>query len=104
MGRQCKECKRLSRKPYEKLRRNDMAQGIYINYNRPKSKKEVKEAIAANPASVSLEATSFFGNEYDGPITNMPENKMVFVVGPDPARKRSFYLNITRSGDRFTVK
>lgn len=81
-----------------------MTQGIWVNWNRPKSKKAVKEAIASNPEGVSLEATSFFGNEYDGPITEMPENKMVFVVGPDPARDRRFYLNITRVGDKFKVE
>jgi hypothetical protein len=81
-----------------------MTQGIFINYRRPKSKKEVIEAVKTNPESVSLEATSFFGNEYDGPITEMPENKMVFVVGPDPATKRNFYLNVTRVGNKFTVK
>jgi len=81
-----------------------VTQGIWINYRRPKSKKEVKEAIASDPKNVSLEATSFFGNEYDGPITEMPEDKMVFVVGPDPHTKRNFYLNITRKGEKFVVK
>jgi hypothetical protein len=74
-------------------------QGIYINYNRPKTKKEVLAAVKASPESVSLEATSLFGNEYDGPITEMPVNKMVFVVGPDPYTARNFYLNITRKED-----
>jgi hypothetical protein len=81
-----------------------MTQGIFVNYNRPKSKKEVKEAVASNPGSVSLEATSFFGNEYDGPITGMPENKPCFFVGPDPYKKRNYYGQITRKGDKFTVK
>ena len=74
-------------------------QGIYINYNRPKSKKEVIAAVKANPKTVSLEATSLFGSEYNGPITEMPVNKMVFVVGPDPYTARNFYLNITRKED-----
>jgi hypothetical protein len=81
-----------------------MTQGIFINYRRPKSKKEVIEAVKINPESVSLEATSFFGNEYDGPILQMPENTMVFVVGPDPAVKRNFYLNMVRVGDTFKIK
>ena len=81
-----------------------MTQGIFVKYSRPKSKKAVIEAIKANPSDVVLEATSFFGNEYDGPITQMPEDKMVFVVGPDPYKARNFYLNITRRGDKFTVK
>jgi hypothetical protein len=81
-----------------------MTQGIFVNYNRPKTKKEVIEAIKTKPESVSLEATSFFGNEYDGPITQMPENKMVFVVGPDPERSRKFYMNIVRIGTTFKVE
>ena len=81
-----------------------MTQGIWVNYKRPKSKKEVIEAVKTNPASVALEATSFYGDEYDGPITQMPEDKMVFEVGPDPYTKRNFFLNMTRKGDKFTVK
>ena len=74
-------------------------QGIYVNWDRPKSKKEVIAAVKANPKSVSLEATSLFGNDYDGPITEMPIGKIVLVVGPDPYLKRNFYLNITRKED-----
>ena len=74
-------------------------QGIYVNYNRPKSKKEVVAAVKANPETVSLEATSLFGNEYDGPITEMPIGKLATVVGPDPYTARNFYLNITRKED-----
>jgi hypothetical protein len=81
-----------------------MTQGIFISGVRPKSKKEVIETVKTNPEKVYLEATSFFGNEYDGPVIEMPENKMVFVVGPDPARKRNFYLNMVRVGNKITVK
>jgi hypothetical protein len=72
-------------------------QGIYVNYNRPASKKAVKEAIAADPAKVSLEATSMFGNEYDGPVSEAPPGRYSFV-GPDPYTKRNFYGTITVSG------
>jgi hypothetical protein len=74
-------------------------QGIYVNYRRPKSKKDVIAAVKADPSKVSLEATSLFGNEYDGPITEMPIGKMATVVGPDPYLARNFYLNITRKED-----
>lgn len=77
-----------------------MTQGIYINYQRPKSKKEIKEAIAAGK-KVSLEATDLFGKEYDGPVTEAPDGKY-FFVGPDPYTKRNFYGQIVKSGD--TVK
>jgi hypothetical protein len=78
-------------------------QGVYVNYNRPKSKKQIREAVAADPHSVSVEATSMFGNEYDGPVGDMPEGTINFV-GPDPHTKRNFYGNIVRKGDKFTVK
>lgn len=80
-------------------------QGLMVDFwQRPKSKKEVKEIIKTNPERLSLEATSFFGNEYEGPITSMPEDKPAYVVGPDPYTKRNFYLTITRSGNKFKVE
>lgn len=70
-------------------------QGIFINGVRPASKKAVKEAIASNPSSVRIEATSFFGNEYDGPASELPaDSRPIAFVGPDPERKRNFYGTI----------
>lgn len=77
-------------------------QGIFINYNRPKSKKAVKEACAENPASVRIEATSMFGNEYDGPVADAPDGKYSFV-GPDPYTKRNFYGTITITNGKVKV-
>jgi hypothetical protein len=79
-------------------------QGIYIKGRRPKSKKEVKEAVAADPSKVRAEATSAFGNEYDGPVDGLPEGVAVHFVGPDPYTKRNFYGSITRKGEKITVK
>jgi len=70
-------------------------QGIYVNSRRPKSKKEVKEVIATEPHNVFLEATSIFGNEYDGCITLAPDGSYTFV-GPDPHTSRKFYGTITK--------
>lgn len=75
-----------------------MTQGIFIKGRRPKSKKEVKEAVAADPSTVGLEATSLFGNEYDGPISHAPIGTHTFV-GPDPARDRRFYGNVVVKAD-----
>lgn len=82
-----------------------MSQGIFINGSgrRPKSKKEIKEAIATNPSSIYIQATSVFGNEYDGPASELPEGAKVYFVGPDPFTKRSFYGSITRSGGKLKV-
>lgn len=79
-----------------------MTQGIFLkDYTRPKFGKTAIEAIKEDPSTVYLEATSFFGNEYEGPVSEMPENKTVYVVGPDPERKRNWYINITRIGDKY---
>lgn len=77
-------------------------QGIFINGERPKSKKAVREAIA-NGESVRIEATSWHGNEYDGPVTSAPIGQIAFV-GPDPFTKRNFYGTIVVSANGIVVK
>lgn len=69
---------------------------------RPKSKKAVKEAIA-NHDFICLEATSFYGNEYDGLVYDAPDGSYHFV-GPDPFTKRNFYGTITVKGGKVSVK
>jgi hypothetical protein len=76
---------------------------VFVRHERPKSKKAVKEACADDPTRVRLEATSVFGNEYDGPVSEAPDGSYSFV-GPDPYTKRNFYGTITVSGDKITVK
>jgi hypothetical protein len=81
-------------------------QGIFISTNgisfhRSKTKKALKEA-ASDPASVSLEATSMFGNEYDGPLNEAPDGRYT-VVGPDPYTDRKWYATITVSAGQAKV-
>ena len=78
-------------------------QGIFINGVRPRTKKQVKEAVANAPASVRIEATSMFGNEFDGPVSDMPIGKQVTFVGPDPYTKRNFYGTIRRLPGKVVV-
>jgi hypothetical protein len=78
-------------------------QGIFVMGVRPKSKKAVKEAIAHNPTNVRIEATSVFGNEYDGTVADLPEGSKVYFVGPDPYTKRNFYGSIERSGGKVVI-
>lgn len=78
-------------------------QGIYVSDNgvtftRPKSKKAIKELVAADPSRVSIEATSLHGNEYDGPVSDAPVGKYLFV-GPDPYTSRKFYGTLTIKAD-----
>ena len=77
-------------------------QGIFVNGRRPKSKKEIRERIAEDPTAVRLEATSLFGNEYDGPVKGAPDGRYTFV-GPDPHTARKFYGTIHKTGDRLRV-
>lgn len=75
-----------------------MSQGVFINGRRPKSKKEVREAVLANPGSVRLERTAWIGDEYDGAVDEAPEGTHHFV-GPDPYANRKFYGSvIVRNG------
>ncbi len=77
-------------------RAEKMAQGIFINGERPRSKKAIREALEINPAFVRAEATSLHGSEYDGPLDQAPEGTMITFVGPDPYNSRKFYGTITK--------
>jgi hypothetical protein len=75
-------------------------QGIFIHGARPTSKKQVKEAVMWHPESVRIEATSLIGNDYDGPVSEMPQGTILFV-GPDPRNKRNFYGQIEKTSKGF---
>ncbi len=77
-----------------------MTQGVFPRFP---TKKAMKEAIASDPSSVSLEATSVFGNEYGGLVSEAPDGTYT-VVGPDPYTNRKWYANIVVSGERITVR
>ena len=98
-------------------------QGIYINGERPKFKKDVKTYIdgvnlwAVNdndpeligtfpdmqdPEGLVIEATSLFGNEFDGSLTEAQrtgQHGPFYIVGPDPHTDRKWYLNLWYSHD-----
>lgn len=82
-----------------------MTQGLYIHGRRPKSKKEVREFVdeaqngsqeytSRNLGYLSIEATSIFGDEYDGPLSELPTGRTITFVGPCPYTDRKFYGNI----------
>ena len=82
-----------------------MAQGIWVRGSRPKSKKEVREAIANAPHDVSIEATSFYGNEFEGRATELPLGSgTIYFVGPDPYKKRNIYGQIYWKGGKLVVE
>jgi len=74
-------------------------QGIHP---RMASKKALRETVAAGEW-VYIEATSVFGNEYDGPLADAPDDTYA-VVGPDPYTNRKWYATITKRDGKVTVK
>lgn len=80
-------------------------QGLFIDGRRPKSKKEVRELVKAGGADrVRIEATSWHGGEYDGPLTDAPAGT-IYWVGPNPHSDRRHYGTITVAPDgKVTVK
>jgi hypothetical protein len=78
-----------------------MSQGVFVGGRRPKSKKMVREAVAAGEP-VRLEATSIMGNEYDGLVSEAPDGRYHFV-GPDVYTDRRFYGTVTVKGGQAKV-
>lgn len=68
-----------------------MSYGVYIKGRTPKSKKQIKEAMRDDPASVTFYDTSFFnpGPTFDG--ANVPPSTNLTFVGPNPYQDRKFY-------------
>jgi hypothetical protein len=52
---------------------------------------------------LTVEATSLFGNEFDGPVNDLPVGGVVFFVGPDPYRSRKFYGKLVRKSETLWV-
>jgi hypothetical protein len=78
-----------------------MTQGVWdADGGRFPSKKALKDAFD----SASLEATSIFGNEYGGPLSEAPVGEY-FVVGPDPYTSRKWYAHIiVKAEGKVTIK
>lgn len=78
--------------------------GIRIDGRRPESKKEVREAIAADPGRVTVEITSAFHARSGQDVALGEADMPVTFVGPDPYARRNFYGTITRGPKGWVVK
>lgn len=72
---------------------------MFVHGVRPKFMKDAIAAIKDDPATVLIEATSFFGKDYEGAADNMPVDQTIYIAGPDPETNRKWYLNVTRKAD-----
>lgn len=74
--------------------------GIFINGQRPRSKRALKEALADDPTRVEVEWTSLFAALPSwSRVSDMPLGSSVTFVGPDPYTRRNFYGTISRKMD-----
>jgi hypothetical protein len=76
--------------------------GIFIMGVRPRSKKEVREAVREMPHKVRIEYTGIMEG-YDGMVKQAPDGDYDFV-GPDPYTKRNFYGVIEVRNGKARVK
>lgn len=70
------------------------------------SKKALKERArdyGDDAGTFCLQATSLFGDEYDGPIEDAP-NGTYYVVGPDPYTSRKWYAQVIKGENGVVVK
>jgi hypothetical protein len=100
----------------------NVMQGVFINGRRPKSKAEIKRAVAVlnepmpHPLTfgavlsskhprprVTIEATSMGGNEFGGEVQSLPVGIKVKFVGPCPYTKRNFYGTIEWKSGKLKV-
>lgn len=74
--------------------------GITVDGQFPKTKKLVKEALAADPHRVRVIATSLNSYEYNGPVDLMPKDQDATCAGPDFQKDRRWCLTIKWAGDK----
>lgn len=89
-----------------------MSHGVFVNGQRPKSKKAIKEALAAG-LTVRFENTSAFGGEdfyahgtTISDIDGRPAGtvKPINFVGPDPYTSRKYYGTVEVRNGKVVVK
>lgn len=61
------------------------------------TKKALKEAVKADPNSVEFYSTGMMGPQFNGKVSNMPENSSLTVAGPDPFNARNWFASIERN-------
>lgn len=70
--------------------------GSYVNGSRPATKKALRDAITADPTSVTFDATSDFNGR--GRLVSgnaLTAGTTFVVVGPCPFTKRNWYANVS---------
>jgi len=71
-------------------------QGCWVEGERPNTKAELLQAIK-DGKRIEIEDLQFFGSEYSGPLSKMPEGAMCAIVGPDPYIAREWYATLRKT-------
>jgi hypothetical protein len=79
--------------------------GAYVNNQRPKSKKALREALKSNPETVVFDSTALMGPRAGENITpgQIGEDEVVSVTGPDPYRDRKWYASVKATARGVTI-
>lgn len=77
--------------------------GAYVDGNRPKSKKALRDALKNAPNTVTFDPTSMFDKGGTRTIDNLYPDDKFQVTGPDPYKDRKWYATISKNGDKVTV-
>lgn len=75
---------------------------LYLD-EKQKSKKHLGEMVRADPRGVIFYATSPLGPQFDGPVAELDPLDILYVVGPDPENKRTWYAQIKWIGRQLRV-
>ena len=81
-----------------------MIHGVYIDGERPRSKRALKLALAEDVCSVAIEDAAHYGLPEPIEASMIPEGEEYEVVGPDPYTDRRWTATITRSNGRVIVR
>lgn len=75
--------------------------GAWVNGERPRTKKALRDALTKAPATVLLESTAavgaHIGKTFQG--GEVPDGVRLNVAGPDPYSARNWFANVTRGRD-----
>lgn len=81
--------------------------GAYIDGNRPKSKKVLKEALRDAPETVRFDRTAAVGPDAGQPDimgNELPAGDTLTVVGPDPYTARTWYASVSKTAKGIEVQ
>jgi hypothetical protein len=79
-------------------------QGLWVDGERPLTKKQVIDAVESGNHKVEIEELQFFGSWFSGDIADMQDGDISGCVGPDPFIARDWFCTILKEDGRVYVR